>query len=103
MKLTVEIEIKFDGGNPNLLECNLDADYIADEIQGAVSGCDGILNVASVEVKKLTLQESRGHAATHTLPGDRKDARCSRTLLSRTARSAERASTRTPKARNRKT
>jgi len=104
MKITAEIEVKFDEGDPDILECDIDADEIADEIQGAVSGCDGISDVASVEVKKLTLQESHGHAATHTLPGsDRKERKCSTTPNSRTARSAAAASTRTRKARNRTT
>lgn len=122
MKITAEIEVEFDDGDPDILECELEADEIADEIQGAVSGCTGISDVASVEVKKLTLSTSDRHSITKTLPGKvptpgkasarvfvrttkqkEGEQKCSTTPNSRSARSAAAASTRTRKARNRTT
>ena len=55
MKISVELEVKYDAGfSPDLEE--LDEEEISDEISGAVSGCAGIESVASVEVKRLKLK-----------------------------------------------
>ena len=69
MKITAEIEVKFDGDEPDLHdeECAIDPEEMADEIAGAVSGCDGIESVASVEVKKLTLRTHPNTAREHSM------------------------------------
>jgi len=53
MKILCEIDVKFDGKVPHIRE--LDEDEIEAAIASAVSGCEDFVNVASIEVKKVSI------------------------------------------------
>jgi hypothetical protein len=52
MKITVEIEVYYDFGAKE----RVNRTQLKDEIESAVSGCEGIENVASVQVKKISVR-----------------------------------------------
>ena len=60
MKIKVEIDVKFDDGFDG---GDVDTVQIREEIQSAVCACEGIEDIASVEVTKLKIVHGRQHRA----------------------------------------
>jgi hypothetical protein len=54
MLIMIEVEVTYD--DPEAYDFDeLDETEMADAVAGAISDCDGIINAASVEVRKLTI------------------------------------------------